>query len=492
MNIMRIVQTFWTAGRNPLEYSFGWLRPEYNLMSWALSCLSLREHYDEVALYTDEQGKHVLTDLLHLPYTEVHVVYDEYLCLPQHWAYAKIKTYSMQTKPFLHVDGDVYLPKPISEDIISSPLIAQNREIGTGYYKTMMDNIFAFPEITLPDYILDALQDNSILSYNMGIFGGSDTKFIHYYCQEAFRFLEENKMNDSSLKHSGVWCNILFEQIFFAVLAQRYSVQVECLTRPMMDEGYSGGEFCDFPRYEEKQLLHLLGGHKRVETNSEMMGQTLVRLYPDYLLRILSLFPDRHIRMSQWEKPQKIGLSVQMSLAQYEDMLDKKVIEWFDIPIKEMLEMEERTANHVFFERAEEQEREELELSCNPRIELFAIPSEWHKKAIRLLKQRLGCEPQYPLEHIALVPSLMKKGVREVPIVKFQLDIIDILKAHNNGMKWKDLYEKLMKGFFLKKETSRKGASRLVWDEFIYMIRKGLIILSKKYNYGNNKSEGFN
>ncbi len=47
---MRIVQTFWTAGQDPLKHAFGWLHPEYNLMSWALSCLSLREHYDEVAL----------------------------------------------------------------------------------------------------------------------------------------------------------------------------------------------------------------------------------------------------------------------------------------------------------------------------------------------------------------------------------------------------------------------------------------------------------
>ncbi len=477
---MRIVQTFWTAGRDPLEHAFGWLRPEYNLMSWTLSCLSLREHYDEVALYTDEQGKHVLIDLLHLPYTEVNVVYDETLCLPQHWAYAKIKTYSLQTKPFLHVDGDVFLPKPVPKDIIGTPLIAQNREIGTGYYKSMMDNILAYPEITLPDYILDALQDKSIMSFNMGIFGGSDLKFIHHYCQEAFRFLEENRMNDSSLKHSGVWCNILFEQIFLAVLARKQSVQVECLTRPMMDEGYSGDEFCDFPRYEEKQLFHLLGGHKRVEANCEMMGQTLVRLYPNYLLRILSLFPGRHIRMSQWERPQKIGLSVQMSLAQYEDILDKKVIEWFDIPIKDMLEEEERTANYVFFEKVEEQDREELELSCNPRIELFVIPSDWHKKAIRMLKQRLGCEPQYPLEYVALVPALMKSGVKEVPIVKFQLDILNLLKARRNGVKWKDLHEELMKRFTLKSETSRKGASRLVRDEVIYMIQKGLINILKE------------
>ena len=47
---MRIVQTFWTARADLTRSTFGWLHPEYNLMSWALSYLSLREHYDEVAL----------------------------------------------------------------------------------------------------------------------------------------------------------------------------------------------------------------------------------------------------------------------------------------------------------------------------------------------------------------------------------------------------------------------------------------------------------
>ena len=50
---MKIIQTFWTAGQDPLKHSFGWTHPEYNLMSWALSCLSLMEHYDDVELYTD-------------------------------------------------------------------------------------------------------------------------------------------------------------------------------------------------------------------------------------------------------------------------------------------------------------------------------------------------------------------------------------------------------------------------------------------------------
>ena len=53
---MKIIQTFWTARQDTLKHSFGWTHPEYNLMSWALSCLSLREHYDEVELYTDSAG----------------------------------------------------------------------------------------------------------------------------------------------------------------------------------------------------------------------------------------------------------------------------------------------------------------------------------------------------------------------------------------------------------------------------------------------------
>ena len=81
---MKIIQTFWTAEQDPLKHSFGWTHPEYNLMSWALSCLSLREHYDEVELYTDSAGYHILIEVLQLPYTKTHVIFDDFQCLPHH------------------------------------------------------------------------------------------------------------------------------------------------------------------------------------------------------------------------------------------------------------------------------------------------------------------------------------------------------------------------------------------------------------------------
>ena len=250
---MRIVQTFWTAGQDPLHRSYGWPAPEYNLMSWVMSCHSLREHYDDLTLYTDTAGKHLLIDTLHLPYTEVCTVFDDFPCLPQHWALSKIKTYSLQTEPFLHIDGDVFITEPLPESVGKAPLVTQNREIGTIYYRRMMDRILEHPEIRLPDYIDKGLREDSVASYNMGFFGGTDLDFIHRYCQEVFHFMDENRMNDLACPHSHVDCNVFFEQVIFAMMVDREQREVaSVLGHPMKDEGYTRADFCDLDRYGQK------------------------------------------------------------------------------------------------------------------------------------------------------------------------------------------------------------------------------------------------
>ena len=150
---MRIVQTFWTAGQDPLKHSFGWSHPQYNLMSWALSCLSLREHYDDVELYTDSAGYHILIEVLGLPYTKTHVVFDDFKCLPHHWALAKIKTYSMQTEPFIHVDGDIYISKRIPGNIENAMVLVQNQEIGTEFYHNIVSHVLNTEELIIDDSI---------------------------------------------------------------------------------------------------------------------------------------------------------------------------------------------------------------------------------------------------------------------------------------------------------------------------------------------------
>ena len=85
----------------------------------------------------------------------------------------------------------------------------------------MMDKIVKHRSIRLPDFIVEGLKSETLASYNMGIFGGTDLAFIRKVCDEAFRFIDDNQMNNPEVAHSGVVCNILYEQMFFAALADR-------------------------------------------------------------------------------------------------------------------------------------------------------------------------------------------------------------------------------------------------------------------------------
>jgi hypothetical protein len=131
---MKILQTFWTGppgnqNESLISMKAGWrLSCEYHWMSWALSCLLAKSAFGEINLVTDLKGKQILIDQLQLPYSSVSTslegALDNYH--PALFSLAKIHTYSIQTEPFLHLDGDVFLWQKPDEEFLNSRLIAQN------------------------------------------------------------------------------------------------------------------------------------------------------------------------------------------------------------------------------------------------------------------------------------------------------------------------------------------------------------------------------
>ena len=223
---MKATQTLWTCNRSLLEHSSYWLTPQYHLMGWALSCLSLREHYDEVILYADANGCKVLGELLQLPYTDIVVQYDNLSCPEPHWAYAKLLTYSFQKEPFIHVDGDVILPRRLDAVVESAGLIVQNRETSGKHYRGMMDEILR-RNLRLPDFLEAAIRRDSIPSCNAGVLGGNDLDFIQEYCLTAFRIIEENRLNDlADNPNININHNVFLEQVLFAALAEKLGKSV--------------------------------------------------------------------------------------------------------------------------------------------------------------------------------------------------------------------------------------------------------------------------
>ena len=176
-------------------------------MSWALSCLQLRQFYDEVELVTDSQGAELLINKLHLPYTSCKTTLDNLSGKnPAIWAIGKIYAYEEQEKPFIHVDGDIYIWKPFPTRVENAGILAQNVEKNYPYninlLNEMLDKKFSFP-------FQPSLGD--MCEANMGITGGHDLYYFKDYCSLVYRFLDLNSKQLEAVESTSK-CKII---IFF-------------------------------------------------------------------------------------------------------------------------------------------------------------------------------------------------------------------------------------------------------------------------------------
>jgi len=299
MIIKNFIQTLYIErNKNPFFDSLGWASPEYHLMGWALSCLQLHKLYGTITLYANSKAAYLLRDTLQLPYSEVNVELDKLnLVHPNLWALPKIHTYSLQKKPFLHVDGDVFLFKPFSPDFLEGDLIAQNIEIATEYYytqtqKELMSHFSFFPVCVKKDFESGI----PIQATNAGILGGINMSFFFDYVATAFEYVYKNV--DNLKKVNVERFNVFFEQHLFYALAKEKGLSINVLINEIVnDNGYKYlGDFHDIPF--KRSYLHLLGHFKRDEMTCIQMAAKLRELYPDYYERITVLFRKKNIQLS--------------------------------------------------------------------------------------------------------------------------------------------------------------------------------------------------
>ena len=287
---MKIVQSFWSCQEtNLLEFKAGWISPEYNIMSWALSSLQLKKYYSSVVLYADTASAKLLIDSIQLPYSEVICNLDDLSNYdPRLWALPKIMTYWQQEKPFLHIDGDVFIWKEFNEDLLSGSLIAQNLEVSTDYYENIMRSLELELNYFPSEILAERKSASRIYAYNAGILGGHDILFFKTYAKAALNFINRNLDSLARLDVSNF--NIFFEQYLFYCLSKVKGKDVSVLVSEVIgDNKYKGfGDFVDVPH--NKHYLHLLGDYKRIRSVCEQMANRLREDYPEYYYRIIALF----------------------------------------------------------------------------------------------------------------------------------------------------------------------------------------------------------
>jgi len=183
---MRAVWSFWSK---PFQEFKGriWRSPLHHLLAWGLSLRLARRHYPETVLVTDRAGKALLVDFLGLAFTHVSTELDSIRKVDADWwALGKLLAYRLQDRPFVHLDTDVFLWKPLPPALVGAPVFAQcpeDHRIGEWCGPQDVEAAFAQRRLTLPAE-WEWSRSRSLHSFreaNCGILGGNRVDFIGYY-----------------------------------------------------------------------------------------------------------------------------------------------------------------------------------------------------------------------------------------------------------------------------------------------------------------------
>lgn len=278
---MNIIQTYYSYSttENPIHDKAGFLSPDMNWKSMALSCLLLKKHFGKVSLYCNGKVLPLLRDEFRLPYDEfieIPEFMDEYKGC-ELWALPKIYTYSQQQEPFIHVDTDWFMFDKLPESVINADIIGQNIEYdGQMCNRRMLERLISenceFDSCVLEEYNREPV----LRLINAGILGGNDMELIHRYIKMIRTFIKQNK--DKLRFISDGYVNMIYEQLFLYLLAKRENKQIGVCTEG--DKLSTTFEWLplDFYIGPKSQYMHLLAGIKR-----KLKPYAFVTKYLDYL-----------------------------------------------------------------------------------------------------------------------------------------------------------------------------------------------------------------
>lgn len=274
---MRAVWSFWSK---PFREGRGsrWLSDYHARLAWGLSVERARRHYPDTQLVTDDDGAEILVDRLKLPFASVSLELNA-LRDPDWWALGKLYAYRLQTGPFVHIDSDVFLWKPLPAELESAAVFAQSPETfdpdrdGHWYPLRAVEDTFR-DSGWLPDaWRRYSARHAPLVASCCGVIGGHRTDVLRDFAELGVRVVEapENAAGWAAWGDKG-YCNVLIEQFLLNAVAEAAAVRVAYLFA-------SDAEAYDPSRAEALGYTHLIGGAKR---NPELMADLEARMWADH------------------------------------------------------------------------------------------------------------------------------------------------------------------------------------------------------------------
>lgn len=197
---MKIVFTYWSQGKLDSNSFFKELA--------AVSNFFAQKHGYETVLYTDDLGESLLYKI---NYNNIIRLPDYYLNkFPKDiWNMGKLLTTSLIKEPFIHLDFDLLLYKPIQKEILNKDIVFFHEEI-------WMDKMLCDTSFVIKKHPKN-LKHKSFRSYNCAMFGGQNYELFNTAAKEICDFVIENSIflekmskQQSELQKKGLVKNQLY------------------------------------------------------------------------------------------------------------------------------------------------------------------------------------------------------------------------------------------------------------------------------------------
>ena len=299
---MRAVWSFWSKPFQARK-STEWYSELHHLLAWGLSLRTARRHYPETMLITDQPGKRLLVEQLGLPFVHVSTELDRLANVdPGWWALGKVLAYSVQDQPFIHIDTDAFLWKPLPRHLTESPVFALFPVFhanDSNLAPLEIERAFAEHGGRLPvEWEWARSRGNAFFREEAcGILGGCHVAFLRYYADTALGLVlnSENAAAWSRLPHK-TSLNTIVEQFLLGACIDYHRCHPSSPYRGLsVSHLFSSlGEAYDPNRAARLGHTHLLGITKSHPGVARRLEERVRRDDPTYFRRcekVVSLSP---------------------------------------------------------------------------------------------------------------------------------------------------------------------------------------------------------
>jgi hypothetical protein len=290
---MRAVWSFWSRPFQARK-NIGWYSELHHLLAWGLSLQTASRHYPETVLITDRSGKRLLVEQLGLPFVHVSTELERLAEVDSGWwALGKLMAYSIQDQPFIHIDTDAFLWKPLPRHLTESPVLALCPVFyanDSNLLPLAIERAFAERGGKLPvEWEWARSRGNAFFREEAcGILGGCHVAFLRYYAETAVSLVlnSDNAAAWSRLPDK-ISLNTMVEQFLLGACIDYHRFHPASPYRSVnVKHLFSSVEkACDINQAARLGHTHLLGGSKSHPAVARHLEERVRRENPAYFRR---------------------------------------------------------------------------------------------------------------------------------------------------------------------------------------------------------------